>query len=226
MPPPPTYMNASGRPVAPPAGVFQNPPDENLRGHDAPRFPPGAAKLKQGGGVAGHNGLKDIGARLGSLDFWRLRLGIGHPGERDVVDRGEQVAVVALRVVLGQRPPACGRERGVVPSVVVLKNINTPIGYCGLIVGRASIDEPELAFELFERVHGNGYATEAARAAVRVAFDGVGLAEIWSMTAVLNEPSKAVMRRLGMTEAARFNHPKVPPGHPIEPHVAYHLAAR
>jgi RimJ/RimL family protein N-acetyltransferase len=57
-----------------------------------------------------------------------------------------------------------------------------------------------------------------------VAFDGVGLDEIWSMTAVLNEPSQAVMRRLGLTEAARFDHPKVPAGHPLRPHVVYHMA--
>jgi RimJ/RimL family protein N-acetyltransferase len=57
-----------------------------------------------------------------------------------------------------------------------------------------------------------------------VAFDGVGLAEIWSMTAILNEPSQAVMRRLGLTEAARFDHSGVPAGHRLQPHVAYHLA--
>jgi PTH1 family peptidyl-tRNA hydrolase len=82
---PQTYMNASGRSVALLAGFFKIPPGEILVAHDDLDFPPGAAKLKQGGGVAGHNGLKDIAARLGSLDFWRLRLGIGHPGERDVV---------------------------------------------------------------------------------------------------------------------------------------------
>jgi peptidyl-tRNA hydrolase, PTH1 family len=82
---PQTYMNASGRSAALLAGFFKIPPDEILVAHDELDFPPGAAKLKQGGGVAGHNGLKDIAARLGSLDFWRLRLGIGHPGERDVV---------------------------------------------------------------------------------------------------------------------------------------------
>jgi RimJ/RimL family protein N-acetyltransferase len=61
-------------------------------------------------------------------------------------------------------------------------------------------------------------------AALEVAFDGVGLDEIWSMTAVLNEPSVAVMRRLGLREVARFSHPQVPEGHPLRPHVTYHLA--
>jgi RimJ/RimL family protein N-acetyltransferase len=82
----------------------------------------------------------------------------------------------------------------------------------------------EVGWRLARHAWHHGYATEAARAALRVAFDGVAVAEIWSMTAVLNEPSQAVMRRLGMTEVARFNHPKVPAGHRIEPHVAYHLA--
>jgi RimJ/RimL family protein N-acetyltransferase len=45
------------------------------------------------------------------------------------------------------------------------------------------------------------------------------------MTAVLNEPSQAVMRRLGLTEVARFNHPRIPDDHPLKPHVTYHLAA-
>jgi RimJ/RimL family protein N-acetyltransferase len=82
----------------------------------------------------------------------------------------------------------------------------------------------EVGWRLARRAWHHGYATEAARAALRVAFDGVGLPEIWSMTAVLNEPSQAVMRRLGMTEAARFDHPNVPDGHPVQPHVTYHLA--
>ena len=81
----------------------------------------------------------------------------------------------------------------------------------------------EVAWRLARQAWHHGYATEAARAALRVAFDGVGLSEIWSMTAALNEPSVAVMRRLGMTEVAKFLHPNVPPGHPLQPHVTYHL---
>ena len=82
----------------------------------------------------------------------------------------------------------------------------------------------EIGWRLAKRAWHHGYATEAARAALGVAFDGVGVAEIWSMTAVLNQPSQAVMRRLGMTEVARFAHPRMPPGHPLQPHVTYHLA--
>ena len=84
----------------------------------------------------------------------------------------------------------------------------------------------EVGWRLARQAWHHGYATEAARAALGVAFDGVGLSEIWSMTAVLNEPSVAVMRRLGLAEVARFLHPNVPAGHPLQPHVAYHLSRR
>jgi RimJ/RimL family protein N-acetyltransferase len=80
----------------------------------------------------------------------------------------------------------------------------------------------EVGWRLARHAWHHGYATEAARAALTVAFDGIGLNEIWSMTAVLNEPSQAVMRRLGLTEVARFSHPRVPAGHPMQPHVTYH----
>ena len=82
----------------------------------------------------------------------------------------------------------------------------------------------EVGWRLARAAWHHGYATEAARAALDTAFGGVGLAEIWSMTAVLNEPSQAVMRRIGMAEVARFEHPRVPEGHPVRPHVMYHLA--
>jgi PTH1 family peptidyl-tRNA hydrolase len=88
---PMTFMNLSGRTVAGLARFFDIPPDEILVAHDELDLPPGEAKLKLGGGVAGHNGLRDVKAQLGSADFWRLRLGIGHPRnsalpEREVVD--------------------------------------------------------------------------------------------------------------------------------------------
>src|SRR5579859_3440995 len=82
---PQTYMNASGKSVVLLAGFFKIAATEILVAHDELDFLPGVAKMKQGGGVAGHNGLKDIAARIGSLDFWRLRLGIGHPGDKSLV---------------------------------------------------------------------------------------------------------------------------------------------
>jgi RimJ/RimL family protein N-acetyltransferase len=68
-----------------------------------------------------------------------------------------------------------------------------------------------------------GYATEAAQEALRVGFAHVGLAEIWSLTAALNTPSVAVMRRLGMKEHATVEHPRIDVCHPIRPHVVYRL---
>jgi len=82
---PQTYMNLSGKTVGGLARFYKIAPEEILVVHDELDFPPGAAKLKLGGGVAGHNGLKDIAAALGSQQFWRLRLGIGHPGDRNMV---------------------------------------------------------------------------------------------------------------------------------------------
>ena len=77
---PQTYMNLSGKSVAALARFFKIAPDEILVAHDELDVLPGQMKLKRGGSHAGHNGLKDMQAQLGSADFWRLRLGIGHPG--------------------------------------------------------------------------------------------------------------------------------------------------
>jgi len=76
---PQSFMNASGRAVQMLAGFFKLKPEEILVVHDELDFPPGTARIKQGGGIAGHNGLKDISQRLGSHDYWRLRLGVGKP---------------------------------------------------------------------------------------------------------------------------------------------------
>lgn len=82
---PQTFMNVSGRSVGALAQFYKIAPTEILVVHDELDLPPGSAKLKLGGGHGGHNGLKDIIAHLGTKDFWRLRLGIGHPGERSEV---------------------------------------------------------------------------------------------------------------------------------------------
>lgn len=96
---PMTYMNLSGKSVAALARFFKLAPDEILVAHDELDLLPGQVKVKRGGSHAGHNGLKDIQAQLGSADFWRLRLGIGHPGVKaEVVD-------YVLR-----KPPADQRE--------------------------------------------------------------------------------------------------------------------
>ena len=82
---PQTFMNLSGRSVAALVRFFKIEPDEILVAHDELDVPPGLVKLKFGGSHAGHNGLRDIHAQLGTGDYWRLRLGVGHPGNKDEV---------------------------------------------------------------------------------------------------------------------------------------------
>lgn len=82
---PQTFMNVSGRAVGALAQFYKIAPAEILVVHDELDLSPGSARLKLGGGHGGHNGLKDIIAHLGTRDFWRLRLGVGHPGERSEV---------------------------------------------------------------------------------------------------------------------------------------------
>jgi RimJ/RimL family protein N-acetyltransferase len=99
------------------------------------------------------------------------------------------------------------------------------IGFTGLnpkpgdVPGTARV---EIGWRLAQQGWHQGYATEAATAALDVAFLGVGLTEICSFTSVVNEPSQAVMRRIGLTEQTRFDHPRIPVGDPLRPHVLYH----
>ena len=91
---PQTFMNLSGLSVGGLARFYKILPDEILVAHDELDLPPGTVKFKRGGGSGGHNGLKDIAAQLTTQDYWRLRLGIGHPrdlapqaaGKPDVVN--------------------------------------------------------------------------------------------------------------------------------------------
>ena len=102
---PQSFMNASGQPVQMLAGFFKIKPDEILVVHDELDFPPGVAKIKQGGGIAGHNGLKDISQRLATHEYWRLRLGVGKPPP------GREGADYVL-----EKPPA--EERAAIDSVI------------------------------------------------------------------------------------------------------------
>ena len=113
---PMTFMNLSGKAVASLARFFKIAPGEILVAHDELDLMPGQAKIKLGGSHAGHNGLKDIHAQLGSADYWRLRLGIGHPGvkaevinyvlrkpplaEREAIEKISERAVDALDLIL------------------------------------------------------------------------------------------------------------------------------
>jgi PTH1 family peptidyl-tRNA hydrolase len=96
---PQTFMNHSGRAVAALARFYKIPAQAILVAHDELDLSLGTLKLKCGGGHAGHNGLRDIHAQLGDPNYWRLRLGIGHPGQRE--------AVIAWVL---QKPPTAQRE--------------------------------------------------------------------------------------------------------------------
>jgi PTH1 family peptidyl-tRNA hydrolase len=80
---PETYMNLSGESVGAAAAFFKIPPERILVVHDELEMPLGAAGFKFGGGLGGHNGLRSMKASLGTADFWRLRIGIGRPGDRE-----------------------------------------------------------------------------------------------------------------------------------------------
>jgi len=79
---PQTYMNVSGESVQAAAGFFKLPPDAITAWHDELDLAPGKIRIKRGGGAAGHNGLRSMDRSLGTPDYWRVRLGIGHPGDK------------------------------------------------------------------------------------------------------------------------------------------------
>ena len=106
---PGTYMNLSGRSVSGLARFFAIAANEMLVVHDELDLPPGEAKLKFGGGIAGHNGLRDIALQLGTQDFWRLRIGIGHP--RDSAIPQQDVADYVLA------PPATAERASIVAAI-------------------------------------------------------------------------------------------------------------
>jgi len=110
---PQTFMNRSGQAVRALAQFYKIEPQEILVVHDELDIPPGQLRLKFGGGSGGHNGLKDITSHLGTQDYWRLRVGVGHPGDRNEVvnfvlkppRREEQEAIdTALDRALGAWP--------------------------------------------------------------------------------------------------------------------------
>jgi PTH1 family peptidyl-tRNA hydrolase len=106
---PQTYMNRSGQSVQSVARFYRIATAEMLVVHDELDLPPGTVKLKRGGGSGGHNGLKDISAAMGGPDYWRLRIGIGHPRElypgREVVDFVLQRPSRAERQAIDERTP-------------------------------------------------------------------------------------------------------------------------
>ncbi len=102
---PTTFMNASGKAVAALANYYKITPAEILVIHDELDLPTGTAKLKLGGRHGGHNGLKDIHAALGTADYWRLRLGIDHPGPSSP-NKANEVINYVLKAPLKQEKDA------------------------------------------------------------------------------------------------------------------------
>lgn len=102
---PATFMNRSGQSLAAVVRYFSIPPERLLVAHDELDLPSGSLRLKQGGGHAGHNGLRDIIQVLGNRDFWRLRIGIDHPGDRQQV----------VNYVLGR--PTRAQEEGILAAL-------------------------------------------------------------------------------------------------------------
>ena len=114
---PMTYMNLSGKSVAALARFYKIAPEDILVVHDELDQQPGQARLKLGGSAAGHNGLKDIEAQLGSAGYWRLRIGIGHPGvkaevvnyvlrkpaptDREAIEKSIEQSLAALDLIVG-----------------------------------------------------------------------------------------------------------------------------
>ncbi|MDM0076859.1 GNAT family N-acetyltransferase [Variovorax sp. J2P1-59] len=118
-------------------------------------------------------------------------------------------------------------ERGWGFWVVEERASGNPIGFTGLNVPRADLPcSPcvEIGWRLAREYWGKGYATEAARGALRVGFGRLALPEIVAFTAVPNLPSEAVMKRLGMVADGTFEHPAIPGGHPLRLHKLYRLA--
>ena len=130
---PQTFMNRSGQAVAALANFYKISPDAILVAHDELDLLPGAAKFKKGGGHAGHNGLKSIAAALGTSEFWRLRIGIGHPRslaqDAEVVDfvlhapRREEAAAIddAIARCLSALPPLLAGD-----AEVAMMRLHTP----------------------------------------------------------------------------------------------------
>ncbi len=115
---PQTYMNRSGQAVAALMRFYKLTPEQLLVVHDELDLLPGTVKMKKGGGTGGHNGLKDIQAHLSTTDWWRLRIGIGHPRSLNLA--GEVVDFVLhkpSREHLAQIEQAIDRALDVIPQV-------------------------------------------------------------------------------------------------------------
>jgi len=126
------------------------------------------------------------------------------------------------------RIEACFAERGYGPWAVEIPGVTEFAGFTGLWPVRPGIPcapGVEIGYRLAEIAWGRGYATEGSRLVLAHAFEVAGLHEVVSFTAVLNKPSQRVMQKLGLVFSGTFEHPSVPPGNPLRPHVLYRITA-
>jgi RimJ/RimL family protein N-acetyltransferase len=126
------------------------------------------------------------------------------------------------------RIEACLAERGFGLWAVEIPGVAEFAGFTGLWPVRPEIPcapAVEVGYRLAPSAWGNGYATESARLALAHGFDVAGLSEIVSFTAVLNKRSQRVMQKLGLVFSGSFEHPSVPEGNPLRPHVLYRISA-
>jgi peptidyl-tRNA hydrolase, PTH1 family len=127
---PMTYMNASGESVRAAAAFYKLEPEAITAFHDELDLAPGKVRVKRGGGTAGHNGLRSIERMLGTPDFWRVRLGIGHPGEKERVlghvlgdfSKEDRAWLLPLLDALAEAAPllAAGRHEEFMTKVALL----------------------------------------------------------------------------------------------------------
>ncbi|WP_424217199.1 GNAT family N-acetyltransferase (plasmid) [Streptomyces sp. BI20] len=119
---------------------------------------------------------------------------------RDLLDErgdGKERTVEGVRTGIAELLAAT-EDTGIALLPIVRRAEGDPIGYCGLIIGRASLAEPEIAYELFRHAHGRGYATEAAGAVLGAAA-ATGRTRLWSTVGTWNTPSLRVLEKLGFT---------------------------
>ena len=111
-------------------------------------------------------------------------------------ERGEDTPTIEEATARLTRFRELGAEIGIGSLTICLRDGGEPIGYCALIVGRTTLDEPEIAYELLKRFHGHGYATEAAGALV-LAAAATGRHRLWSTVGAWNTPSLRVLEKIG-----------------------------
>ncbi|GIG62864.1 acetyltransferase [Longispora fulva] len=151
-------------------------------------------------------------------------------GDPEVMEHFPSLQDRATSDGMVERIEATFDEHGFGLWAVALRESGEFLGFTGLqpVTFEASFSPTtEIGWRFARHAWGHGYATEAARAALAFGFDELGLGEIVAMTAWSNERSMAVMRRLGMRRdpAADFEHPRIPEGSPVRPHVLYRLGA-